>query len=134
MQGSTSGFQRDEHLALSPLIANSGSSGTAFKPFASSNVVVIYGFPWNRGSGLVIRMDIFFITMYWTVISAQNGVDCILFHIFSKFLVGMPKFWVEIIKTACTASRLVQIFFKYSTLVYFHSTKVLDSVRQSQKK
>jgi len=72
--------------------------------------------------------------MYWTVTSAQNGVDCIFFHIFSEFLVGAPKLWVEIIKTACITSQLVQIFFKYSTLVYFHSTKALDSVQQSQKK
>jgi len=98
------GFQRDEHLALSPFIENLCSSRTAFKPFTSSNVIVIYGFPQNQGSGLVIRMDIF---LY--VISAQNGVDCLFFHIFSEFLVGMPNFWVKSIKTACIASRLVRI-------------------------
>jgi len=33
----------------------------------------------------------FFITMYWTVTSTQNGVDGIFFHIFNEFLVGTPK-------------------------------------------
>ncbi|KIJ99019.1 hypothetical protein K443DRAFT_102977 [Laccaria amethystina LaAM-08-1] len=40
--------------------------------------------------------------MYWTVISARNGVDCTFFHIFSEFLVGTPKFWAEILETAHT--------------------------------
>ncbi|KIK09392.1 hypothetical protein K443DRAFT_82322, partial [Laccaria amethystina LaAM-08-1] len=41
---------------------------------------------------------------YWTIISTRNRVDSIFFLISTEFLVGAPKFWVEILETTCTAS------------------------------